>query len=42
MGQGDAARDVFQRMLRNAERMPAHYREAQREWLGLARENSQT
>jgi hypothetical protein len=41
MGQADAARDVFQRMLRNAERMPGHYREAQREWLGLARENVQ-
>jgi hypothetical protein len=41
MGQADAAREVFQRMLRNAERMPAHYREAQGEWLRLARENSQ-
>lgn len=30
-------RETFQRMLRNAERMPAHYREAQGEWLGLAR-----
>jgi hypothetical protein len=28
-------------MLRNAERMPAHYRDAQGEWLSLARENSQ-
>jgi hypothetical protein len=41
MGRADAARDVFQRMLRNAERMPGHYREAQGEWLSLARENSQ-
>ena len=30
--------DIFQRMLRNAERMPEHYREAQHEWLALARE----
>jgi hypothetical protein len=28
-------------MLRNAQRMPDHYRDAQREWLGLARENMQ-
>jgi hypothetical protein len=41
IGQADAAHDVFQRMLRNAERMPGHYREAQREWLSLARENIQ-
>ena len=41
MGQADTARDVFQRMLRNAERMPGHYREAQGEWLSLARENIQ-
>lgn len=41
VGKTDAARDVFQRMLRNAQRMPGHYREAQREWLGLARENAQ-
>jgi len=34
MGQADAARDIFQRMLRNAQRMPGHYRDAQREWLG--------
>jgi len=27
--------------VRNAERMPGHYREAQREWLSLARENIQ-
>jgi hypothetical protein len=41
MGRADAARDVFQRMLRNAQRTPGHYREAQREWLTLARENVQ-
>ena len=38
-GQADAARNVFNGMLRNAQRMPDHYRDAQREWLGLAREN---
>jgi len=41
MGQGDAARGVFQGMLRNAQRLPDHYRDAQREWLDLARENMQ-
>lgn len=40
MGQADAARGVFQKMIRNGERMPVHYREAQREWLTLARENA--
>jgi len=39
MGQADAARGVFNGMLRNAQRMPDHYRDAQREWLSLAREN---
>jgi hypothetical protein len=39
MGQGDAARNVFNGMLRNAQRMPDHYRDAQRQWLSLAREN---
>jgi hypothetical protein len=28
---------VFGRMLRNAERLPEHYREAQDQWLALAR-----
>jgi hypothetical protein len=28
-------------MLRNAERQPTHYRDAQRGWLDLARENMQ-
>ena len=41
MGQADAARDVFQRMLRSAQRMPEHYREAQEEWLKLSRDNLQ-
>jgi hypothetical protein len=40
-GHSDAAREVFQRMLRNAQRMPGHYRDAQREWLRLAHENAQ-
>ena len=34
----DRYRELFRRMLRNAERMPEHYREAQHEWLALARE----
>jgi hypothetical protein len=38
MGRAAEAADVFRRMLRNAERMPEHYRDAQREWLALARE----
>jgi hypothetical protein len=29
-------------MLRNADRMPEHYREAQQEWLALARGQTQT
>jgi len=37
----DAA-EVFRRMLRNADRMPEHYREAQQEWLALARGQTQT
>ena len=41
MGQAEAARDVFERMLRNAQRMPDHYRDTQREWLRLAGENVQ-
>lgn len=32
------AREVMERMLRNSERMPEHYREAQGEWLKLARQ----
>ena len=38
---GDAA-EIFRRMLRNADRMPEHYREAQQEWLALARGQTQT
>jgi len=41
LGRGEDARAVFQRMLRNAERQPSHYRDAQRDWLKLARESMQ-
>lgn len=41
MGRATEAGDIFRRMLRHAERMPEHYREAQREWLALAREHAQ-
>jgi hypothetical protein len=41
MGRGAEAGEIFRRMLRNAERMPEHYREAQHEWLSLARERMQ-
>jgi hypothetical protein len=41
LGRGDDAREVFRRMLRNAERQPSHYRDAQRDWLDLAREGMQ-
>jgi hypothetical protein len=37
MGRADEAKEVFHRMLRNAERLPEHYREAQDQWLALAR-----
>lgn len=40
-GSGVEANEVFQSMLRRAERMPPHYREAQLEWLKLAQENMQ-
>jgi hypothetical protein len=40
LGRIEAAQDVFRRMLRNAERLPQHYRDAQKDWLDLARENS--
>ena len=39
LGRADAAQDVFRRMLRNAERLPQHYREAQKDWLDLARDS---
>lgn len=38
---GADAQEVLGRMLRNSERMPEHYREAQGEWLKLAREHLQ-
>lgn len=38
-GRAEEAREVFSRMLRNAERLPSHYRDAQKEWLGLARQS---
>jgi hypothetical protein len=37
MGRAAEAGEIFRRMLRNAERMPEQYREAQEEWLALAR-----
>ncbi|HEX5094191.1 MAG TPA: tetratricopeptide repeat protein [Burkholderiales bacterium] len=40
-GRAAEARGVFERMLRNAERMPGHYREAQGEWLSRARQGVQ-
>jgi len=42
LGRNADAQAVFLRMLRNAERQPPHYRDAQRDWLKLARENMQT
>lgn len=41
LGRAQDAQEVFHRMLRNGERMPAHYRDAQRDWLNLARQNMQ-
>jgi hypothetical protein len=41
MGRGAEAGEIFRRMLRHAERMPEQYREMQREWLALAREQVQ-
>jgi hypothetical protein len=41
MGRSAEAADIFRRMLRNAARMPENYREAQQEWLALAREQVQ-
>jgi hypothetical protein len=41
-GRIEQAQTVFQHMLRNAERMPNYYRDAQREWLALARQSAQT
>ncbi len=42
MGKSTEAREVFRRMLRNAERMPAQYREMHRGWLAAAREQMQS
>jgi hypothetical protein len=41
LGRRAEAQEVFRRMLRNAERLPGHYREAQAPWLSLARDNMQ-
>ncbi|HEX6692484.1 MAG TPA: tetratricopeptide repeat protein [Burkholderiales bacterium] len=41
LNRGADAQDVLHRMLRNAERMPGHYHEAQGEWLKLARQHLQ-
>jgi len=41
MGRIGEAGEIFSRMLRNAQRMPEHYREAQHEWLALARGQAQ-
>jgi hypothetical protein len=41
LGRTDDAQAVFERMLKNAERQPGHYRDAQKEWLALARQNAQ-
>lgn len=40
MGRRAEAVEVFHRMLRNADRMPAQYREAQDQWLALARDHT--
>jgi hypothetical protein len=41
LGRAGEAQDVFRRMLRNAERLPRHYRDAQKSWLDLARQSLQ-
>lgn len=41
LGRVEDAHAVFRRMLRNAERLPSHYRKAQRSWLDRAREEMQ-
>jgi hypothetical protein len=41
LGRAHDAHEVFRRMLRNAERLPYHYREAQKSWLDLARQSMQ-
>lgn len=42
MGRSAEALEIFRRMLRNAERMPDQYREAQHEWLAAARAQLQS
>lgn len=42
MGRTAEAGEIFRRMLRNAERMPEQYREAQGEWLALALQQMQS
>jgi hypothetical protein len=42
LGRMPEAKEIFGRMLRNAERTPDHYRDAQGEWLDLARQTMQT
>jgi len=41
IGRQQDALEVFRRMLRNAERQPQHYRDAQKSWLDLARQSMQ-
>jgi hypothetical protein len=41
LGRTQDAHEVFRRMLRNAERLPEHYRDAQKSWLDLARQSVQ-
>lgn len=41
LGRTQDAQDIFRRMLRNAERLPGHYADAQDEWLSLARSQMQ-
>jgi len=40
VGRLDESTEVFRGMIKRAERMPEHYRDAQKKWLTLARENS--
>ncbi len=39
-GQGDKAREVFQRILLSARRSPRYYRKAQRKWIQMARQHA--
>lgn len=40
LGRDGDAQEVFKRMLRNAERQPFQYRDSQKSWLDLARQNT--